>query len=213
MEHSTKVYLVGLIGSGLASLLCHSLRIRVAGREYVRRLTAAGVPKIYAFWHRTLLPLAWGWQDDAYAIVSRSKDGDYAAEIARRFGHRSVRGSTSASSAAALRRLLRLAGSGVNLAITPDGPRGPRETVSPGVVAVARIARIPVLPMGFYARRRLELPSWDRFVVPLPFSAAAIGFAEPVWIDGREDAGTAGERVRAAIDRANENARRLVEEG
>jgi lysophospholipid acyltransferase (LPLAT)-like uncharacterized protein len=104
------------------------------------------------------------------AMVSASRDGGLLTAILERFRVQPVRGSSSRRGPQALLELTTWAERGYDLAITPDGPRGPCCVVSPGVISLAQVTGLPILPFSFRARRKIRLKSWDRFQVPLPFS-------------------------------------------
>jgi lysophospholipid acyltransferase (LPLAT)-like uncharacterized protein len=115
-------------------------------------------------------------------LVSASRDGGFLAEIIRRFGNVPVRGSSSRRGAAALRELLARAGEGDDIAITPDGPRGPRYEVQDGVVAAAHLTGLPILPVSYSLQWKRTLRSWDRFQVPMPFSRVVVRVGAPLWV-------------------------------
>ncbi len=107
-------------------------------------------------------------------LVSASKDGAFLAAILERFGVQPVRGSSSRRGAQALLELATWAERGYDLAITPDGPRGPIYVVQDGVMALAQITGVPVVPASFRLQWKIQLNSWDRFQIPLPFSRCEI---------------------------------------
>lgn len=121
---------------------------------------------------------------DATILVSRSGDGELARMMLRRLGYRTIRGSTGKVGSGALRELREVLGRGGVIAITPDGPRGPRHHVNRGAAFLARATGRPILPIGFAAARARRLSSWDRFLVPLPFSRVHICYGEPLRVDG-----------------------------
>jgi lysophospholipid acyltransferase (LPLAT)-like uncharacterized protein len=113
-------------------------------------------------------------------LVSASKDGAFLAAILKSFGVEPVRGSSSRRGPQALLELTTLAERGYDLAITPDGPRGPCYTVQEGVMSLAQITGLPVLPVSFGLRWKIRLRSWDRFQIPLPFSLCEIVVQKPI---------------------------------
>jgi lysophospholipid acyltransferase (LPLAT)-like uncharacterized protein len=127
-----------------------------------------------------------------------------------RFGLPVVRGSSSRGGSDALRALLAAVRGGEDVAVVPDGPRGPRERLQGGVVALAALTGAPVVPLGFAARPARRLASWDRFLVPLPFARAAAVFGKPAVVAREADR----ESVRADLERVlhevTESADRLV---
>lgn len=140
-----------------------------------------GKGRIYAFWHASLLPLAFYFRNTSKtAMISESRDGRRAAAVALRWGHAVIQGSSSHGGAPALRSCVRALQSGSNIVITPDGPRGPREIVKRGVAQIALLSGAPVIPVSVAAGNALRLHSWDRMVIPLPFSKVVIHIGEPL---------------------------------
>lgn len=114
------------------------------------------------------------------ALVSASRDGGMLARVIELFRAHPIRGSSSRRGAQAVRELVAAAGEGYDLAITPDGPRGPRYIVQEGVITAAQLTGLPVLPVAYRLGWKLTLRSWDRFQIPLPFSTVEISLAEPI---------------------------------
>jgi hypothetical protein len=131
--------------------------------------------------------------------VSRSRDGEWTARLFARLGAETVRGSSSRGGATALRGLVRAARDGKDLAITPDGPKGPAERVQPGAVWLARLSGRPLLPVAFAARPCVRVGSWDRMIVPLPFSRGAFEYGELLWVP-RRASGDELERCRRELE-------------
>jgi lysophospholipid acyltransferase (LPLAT)-like uncharacterized protein len=129
-------------------------------------------PRIYVFWHEyILLPLYLRPHCNLSMLLSRHKDADILARVAHHTGFGCVRGSTNRGATAALLELSRR-GKHMHLAITPDGPRGPRRQLAIGPVFLASRLGLPIVPMGFGLDRPWRMKSWDRFAVPRPFSQA-----------------------------------------
>ena len=127
---------------------------------------------IYAFWHENLLMPAYHYsRPDIWVLISQHADGELISEACRRLGFRTVRGSTTRGGAAAVRELLDVSSRG-HLGVTPDGPRGPRRRVQPGLVYVAAKTGLPIVPAGFAYDRPWRARSWDRFAMPRPWSLA-----------------------------------------
>ena len=137
---------------------------------------------IYAFWHENILLPAYHYgRRDIWVLVSQHADGELIAEACRHLGFRLVRGSTTRGGAEAVRQMLRL-GRKAHLAITPDGPRGPRRRVHPGIVYLAARTGLPVVGMGIAYQRAWRMGSWDRFALPHPWSSAALVTTEPIHV-------------------------------
>jgi len=128
-------------------------------------------PAVLVGWHGEQLGLLWGWRASGMRVlVSRSRDGDLAAATLGRLGVESIRGSSSAGGAAALRAAVRHLRAGGRVAVLVDGPRGPRHSVAPGAAAMAVLGGAPVVCTRAIASRAVRLRSWDRFEIPLPGS-------------------------------------------
>lgn len=137
---------------------------------------------IYAFWHEDLLVPAYQYsRRDAWVLISEHADGRLIAEACRHLTLRVVVGSRTRRGVEALRKLVRRA-RGAHLVITPDGPRGPRRRVQPGLAYLAAKTGLPVVPVGFGYRAAWRMKSWDRFVLPCPFSAATCVTGEPIHV-------------------------------
>ncbi len=146
-------------------------------------------PAIFAIWHNRLalsLMLYRRYvqrpqpQRRMAAIVSASRDGGMLARALELFRVQPVRGSSSRRGAQALLEMTSWAERGYDLAVTPDGPRGPRYVVQEGVVDAASLSGLPIVPACFDLSRRWELKSWDRFQVPVPFARVRACFGEPL---------------------------------
>jgi lysophospholipid acyltransferase (LPLAT)-like uncharacterized protein len=127
------------------------------------------------------------------AIVSASRDGGLLAHILELFGVHPVRGSTSRRGPQALRELTSCAEQGLDLAITPDGPRGPVYVIQDGVISLSQLTGLPILPVSCVLKPRIELKSWDKFQIPYPFATCEVRVGELVRVP--RDAGEA-ERKR-----------------
>ena len=168
-------------------LLAATLRYRVNGGGGPAELPDE--PVIFALWHNRLglcmkvyesfvRPLH--QQDHLAALISASKDGALLAAILQNFGVAAVRGSSSRRGAQALLELTSWAERGYDLAVTPDGPRGPCYVVQEGVMALAQVTGLPIVPYSCRLGWKIRAKSWDRFQIPLPFSRCEMAFGEPI---------------------------------
>ncbi|MEW6247812.1 MAG: lysophospholipid acyltransferase family protein [Nitrospirota bacterium] len=150
-----KLALFPPIGAWLIRTLGVLIRIRYEGAEVVEKLHREGRHVIFAFWHnrQLMMPLAYRGSG-VYALVSRHRDGELIARIVERFGARFVRGSSTRGGAAALRELIRVGRSGADLAVTPDGPKGPRYVAKLGVVQLAKATGLPIVPVAFSCSKK-----------------------------------------------------------
>jgi hypothetical protein len=218
-----------LRSDGLRRLLCWSIHLyirfvystnrwTVEGAEGPRRLRAADRPFVLAFWHGRLMmiPMAWQRLAPMHMLISAHRDGRIIADSVTYFGVHSIAGSTRRGGSAALRAMLKRLTDGDCVGITPDGPRGPAMVASAGIVNVARLAGVPIVPIVFATSRRRVLSTWDRFHFALPFGRGVFVWGEPIEIAGDldEDGVERARRlVESRMNRMSEEADRRVGHG
>lgn len=138
------------------------------------------LPLIYAFWHNTQVFLTQAHRNEhVNVMVSRSKDGEYIAQVMIRSGLTPIRGSSSRGGEQAMLQMLDRLKAGEQAGFTPDGPRGPLHTVHGGVVAASQKSGAPVIGISVASRRKIVFNSWDRFFVPLPFGQIVVAHGKP----------------------------------
>ncbi|MDE2517535.1 MAG: lysophospholipid acyltransferase family protein [Rhodospirillales bacterium] len=210
----TQAFLAWLVGAYLAFAL-RTTRWRLEGAEHIAR-HADGIPAIAAFWHECLpsMPQLWrmargqGARGSVHVLVSRHRDGRFIGYVVRRFGIGVVHGSSSRGGASGLRTLLGLLADGGHVAITPDGPRGPRREAAPGVAQLAALSGVAVLPCAAHMTSRLILKTWDRMMLPLPFGRGVVVCGAPIVVT-RSDWQAAVPAIEAALTGVSEEAARL----
>jgi lysophospholipid acyltransferase (LPLAT)-like uncharacterized protein len=180
------------VGFGLYRLWARTLRLQVEDPENVVSLVRDR-PVIFAIWHNRLLMLPRVFDPcfpsrQSLGLISASRDGDLVATLIERSGYGTVRGSSSRKGVIALRQLVDSLAAGMNVLITPDGPRGPVYETSPGVVFLAQKTGAPVVPIHLEYSSCWRLKSWDRFVVPHPFARLRARFGLPLQIGPTPDA-------------------------
>jgi lysophospholipid acyltransferase (LPLAT)-like uncharacterized protein len=174
---------VGVLGVGVVGALFLSTRSERTGAEHFERFRREGTPVIFVFWHGQLLPLVhYHRHEGIVVLVSEHGDGEYIARIIERSGFGTVRGSSTRGGTRGLRRLVGAARAGRDLAITPDGPRGPRGVFKPGALVAAQMTGLPVIPLAVGCSSGWRLKSWDGFLVPKPLSTVRIGYLPPRFV-------------------------------
>ncbi len=199
-----KQWLAGKAVALLMRVVGLTLRIRVEDPHGQKAASPAGVPVIWIFWHNCLFsaPLAkkkFSGTAPASALASASRDGAVIESVVASFGVKTVRGSSSRRGVAALIALKKALKSGEQLFITPDGPRGPRYHLQPGVVKLAQSSGAPIVPVRFEHSASWRLKSWDRFHIPKPFSTVTIRVGEPMLVPSALD-DTAFEAQRQHVE-------------
>jgi lysophospholipid acyltransferase (LPLAT)-like uncharacterized protein len=200
-----RVALIARAATFFLRTLAITWRIRMVNDADVRALRDRREAFIYILWHGHLLPLTWVHRNRQISvIVSEHKDGEILARVMHALGCRTVRGSTSRGAARALLGACRELENGFDLAITPDGPRGPARSVAPGAVIIAQRTGAVMVPVAASADRAWHLRSWDRFIIPKPFARVTVAYGDPIRIaaDTARDATTDLDVVRDGIDHA-----------
>ena len=157
-------------------------RWTVLGDAHPEKLAQDGKPFIGCFWHQRMLmlPPIWAHRRRMHMLISTHADGVLIAKTIGHFGVATIEGSTNRGAAAALRMMVEKLRQGDQVAVTPDGPRGPARKAAPGVASVAMLARVRVIPVAYAVSRARFLRSWDRMLVPLPFSRGVMVWGEPI---------------------------------
>jgi len=201
-------WLAGALGGRLIGLYYLTVRIRNdASTE--RFIHGDRVPGVYPFWHSHQLSAVWHLRKrGAGIVISASRDGEYIARVARSLGFHVIRGSSSRGGVTALMEMIRFVEAGGQGGITPDGPRGPRYSISPGALVIARATGRPVIPFAIGLSRFWELPSWDRFRIPKPFSRGVFMVGEPIHVPPDADEAA----MEALADKLREAMLRLERE-
>ena len=191
------------IAANYIRLVYRTSRWRYEGTSHPEALWDQNKPFIVAFWHGRLLMMPYMWRPGVpiNVLISHHADGEFLSRIMRYFSIETVRGSSKKGGAAALRKLVRLLARGDCIGVTPDGPRGPRMRASGGVVALARMAGVPIVPVAVATTRCRVLGSWDRFLLALPFGRGTFLWGEPIHV-ARDARGAALEAARESVESA-----------
>ena len=178
-------------------LWSRTLRVHLVNMEVPDRFAAEGRNVIYAFWHDGVFLLPFTHREsDVMIMVSESRDGDIAARILHHFGFDVIRGSSKRRGFRALIGLITGMRQGRSVAITVDGPRGPRHVAKEGAVFLAGKMRSPIIPAATGAKRCWALEkTWDRFVVPAPFTEGVVLYGEPIIVSGTSSEEIASKRM------------------
>ncbi len=175
----------------LITTVCRTIHVEEENTWFVRkRLFREKNGAVFCLWHNRLFYLTYYVASRFYhnyphvsVLASRSRDGQKIANVVDVLGGTVIRGSSSRGGRQALRKAVRQARQGQALFLTPDGPRGPRYQVQDGIAFVARMAGQPIIPVTYGVSEYTQLHSWDRFVVPYPFTSGVVRFGDPIWPD------------------------------
>ncbi len=198
------IHTAGLSFYWMLRAICSTLRWEVRGREHLERILAGGHRPIFTFWHECIITATWFWRNRGIVVMSSaSRDAEYTARVIKRFGYGTARGSATRGGGRALAEMAQCLDTGMEVAFTIDGPRGPARLAKPGAVTLARHTGQAILPFHIAADRYVEFHSWDRLQVPLPFTRAVSLIGEPIYVPRQstsEDLAGHQTAVQSALD-------------
>jgi len=156
-------------------------------KRFYRPNNGSATPSIYVLWHGEILMAAAAYtyytqRKEVDTIVSNHFDGELVARLMQLFGGGTIRGSSSKGGASVLRSALKSIQKGRDIALTPDGPRGPRHSVADGAAALAMMKKVPIITMNCNPTSYWKMKSWDQFCIPKPFSTIEFYFGDPFYV-------------------------------
>ena len=175
-------YVIPYLLFGLVYLWCMTLRSKNMNEEEENHFKNLTGPYILTLWHGRIFYLFYYLRrhPDYFLLISPSEDGDLLARLARLMGYSVIRGSTYKKAVLAARSLIKVLRRNQRIIIIADGSRGPRCVAQPGSVQLAGITGAPIFPMTFGTKNKVVLNSWDKFVIPLPFTRCTLNFSSPI---------------------------------
>lgn len=193
--------ILGALAAGYVWLVRVTTRWTDENAQATKSAWAGDKPVIIAFWHNRLflMPYCWPSKQPFHMLISAHADGRLIAKTVSWFGISTVVGSKSKGGSDATRKLLRLLKDGTSVGITPDGPRGPRMHASEGALALARLSGVTIVPAAAATCRRKVLSTWDRLVIPMPFSKGARVWGDPITVPREADSAEL-EALRGALE-------------
>ncbi len=194
------IWLGGVLLRGLGA----TWRVRVYGRQALLDRGPQAARVVYTLWHGQMLPLVWAHRQPTAVMISEHRDGEIIARVIGHLGFSAVRGSTSRGGARALLEAVQTLKRGDDIAITPDGPRGPQHAFAPGALLLAFRAGASVIPLVAHVNRKWQLRSWDGFEIPKPFARVTVVYGTPVQPEGAD--------ARSVAEHAPRFAERMLQE-
>lgn len=179
---------LGYLAGGIMRIWSLTLRFDVNGKKGVVCPHIRPDPVIFALWHNRIFTMPPIWQRtggkgrSTVVLTSASKDGTTLATAMKTFGLGAIRGSSSRRAVSALIGMKKALKDGIDVCVTPDGPRGPRYSVQPGVIKIAQATGCEIIPIHIQYSSAWRLKTWDRFVIPKPFSQVTVVFDTPISI-------------------------------
>jgi lysophospholipid acyltransferase (LPLAT)-like uncharacterized protein len=202
---------LAMVGATILRLLFCTLRLRLADRAGLST-NSTKTPVIICFWHNRILGITLTFlrkyphalRKGVTVLTSASRDGEILAQFVGQFGMGAVRGSSSRRGSRAMLELLDLVENGHDVAITPDGPRGPRYSFGPGAISLAQLTGSPITLMHARFSRCLRMKTWDGFIIPLPFSQVSVTVGDPIYVPRKLD-DTEFEKMRSQLENLLQN--------
>ena len=178
--------------AGAAVRLLHrTCRFESVGEENWLRVNEIEGPKIAAFWHFTYPTILYFYRDKGYlTITSRSRDGEFAAKMAESLGFFAFRGSPGKGGAAALKNMISSFKKSSGGGIVADGSQGPAQIAQKGLLVLAMYSGSPIIPVSFAADRCRRLRTWDKTLVPLPFSRVVVSYGPHIEVERNASSAT-----------------------
>jgi lysophospholipid acyltransferase (LPLAT)-like uncharacterized protein len=206
---------LSIIAAAVGDLWSRTLRVSYVNRDIVDHFASQKKNAIYAFWHDSVFLLPYAHRNSGIMImVSESNDGEIATGILRHFGYEVVRGSSKRRGSRAVRELCDCMRKGKSVAITVDGPRGPRHEAKEGAVFLAGKLQAPIIPVATGAKHFWTLErSWDKLVLPVPFTEGVVVYGQPITVNStsREEVESKRRELDAALNLlTQEDAARVV---
>jgi lysophospholipid acyltransferase (LPLAT)-like uncharacterized protein len=190
----TRERFLATLGTTILRVLFLTLRLHFEDRSgFTKNILKR--PVIMCFWHNRILGITLAFlrhypdnvRKGVNVLTSASRDGEILAQVMGQLGMDAVRGSTSRRGSRAVRELVDLVEEGHDVAITPDGPRGPRYAFGPGAISLAQLTGTPITPVHAKFSRCVRMKTWDGFIIPLPFSKVSVTVDDPIYVPRKLD--------------------------
>jgi lysophospholipid acyltransferase (LPLAT)-like uncharacterized protein len=187
LKRLLRLKIISYIGLAVVRVITATYKIKMINSEVERNILEKGRIPIYASWHQRFFPgiTLFASRKPISIMISRSRDGELISRIAHVLGWYPVRGSSSKGGRQALRKIKKLVREGYKVGHIVDGPRGPLGVVKPGLLLIAQATGMPIIPIIISSEKKWVFNSWDRFMVPKPFSRVIIRFCDEVCIPGK----------------------------
>jgi hypothetical protein len=199
MKRKKLLHLVEKFGPSIIKLLMGTLRIKVYNKENLLSARKSSGKVIYTFWHnRMLIPAYTHRYQHVHVLISQHQDGEYIARVITGLGFGTIRGSSRRGGVKALKEAVAISKE-YDIAITPDGPTGPKEIVKDGALLIAYKTGKPIIPGIFIMKSKWQLKSWDNFMIPKPFSPVKMIYGKPILVKTKSEIPSKKEELQKAL--------------
>ena len=190
---------------GTMKILGRTVRFEVINPEIPKSFWERGIPFLLVFWHGRLLMILHSYEGKkAGFLASPHRDGQVVGKALQRFGFHMILGSTNRKGFSAFKKIFKALQNGSDVAVTPDGPRGPRYKAQIGVIELSRLTGSSIVPVTFGASKKIIFKTWDRFLLPYPFSKGVFIWGEPIQVNPNGDRAHVEEKRVLLENRLNE---------
>ncbi len=167
----------------VAKLICRTYRVTIVGKEHEESLNQ-GKPTLFVSWHQGILYYVYHFRNrNGIVMVSKSKDGELIDKMAKLLGFQTARGSSSRDGKEAMNYMIKvIQETHCSGGLTADAPRGPFGIAKMGIIKIAKETGLPLIPVMFWAKNKLQLKNWDKTILPLPFTKIVFFYAAPIFI-------------------------------
>ena len=189
-QQKIKLYLIRKLARFVINSVIRTCKVKITGHEYIKRLRENKIPIIYVIWHRHIFFAIYKFKNAGVRpLISLSQDGEIVYQISLEFGFNPVRGSSSKGGARAFLKLLNsIKKDNSEILITADGPKGPLKQIKDGTITLAHKTGSAIVPTCWYSSRAKVLKkTWDKFIIPCPFSELTFVFGKPLIIPEETD--------------------------
>ena len=200
IKQNLLLFIIAPLGALFIWLITKTIRVKIINKEY--GMDGDNLKKaIFAFWHNRLFLLTGYFAGSGVcAIISKSSDGELVARISKILGYNCVRGSSSKGGASALFSMIKNKNLDKGFVITVDGPKGPKYKVKDGVIFLAEKTGLPIIPVTYSVKHKIEINSWDNFIIPMPWTSGEIRFGEPIEIKKENNSKVNIDKCRNSIE-------------
>ena len=199
MKRKRLLHLVEKFGPSIIKLLMGTLRIKVYNKENLSFARESYGKVIYTFWHNRMLIPAYTHRNQlVHVLISQHQDGEYIARVITGLGFGTIRGSSRRGRVKALKEAVAISKE-YDIAITPDGPTGPKEIVKDGALLIAYKTGKPIIPGIFIMKSKWQLNSWDNFMIPKPFSPVKMIYGKPILVESKSEIPSKKEELQRAL--------------
>ena len=198
-----KFYLIRKLSKLIIYFIFKSSKIKILNQEKIEYLRKEKIPIVYIFWHRHIFYHIYHFRNSGVRpLISESSDGELVSQVAEDFGMNPIRGSSSSGGARAFLEMINtIKEKKSEILITADGPKGPSGIIKEGVIRLAQKTNSAIVPISWdSSKKKIFYKSWDKFILPLPFSKLIFSYGEPIFLKNNEKIDENKDKLKKSLD-------------